>query len=377
MGSSFAFWFDGIFLCTVSLIGNVMNILAISVLWTNRNKMKKLFHKLIISLFCADCAVLLTSMLWNLRWSLGLKAEWLTVLYPYFILPFNHIGMTVSIFLTLTIAHERYQALSNPTVEIQQTERLPLQVRRLLMYVVPIISFSFLFNIPKFLELKVIYAPREVHKNIKSKEAEGTATTNFIENIQDSTGMLSTLNDKALVPEIYISDFLIKNQYYLAHYYWACVVILGIIPLLVMTYLIFAILRTFRQQSYDLTNTSDEESSISLQNRNREDELSAAKMTIAIAVVFLICHGIRTFVQIFIGSCELIDTCNGAGWHPIMLSLNNFFIILKSSINIIIYCFVCKRFRRKCTEKANDWINAIALNEIWRTDIQVNNTMII
>ena len=138
MGSSFAFWLDGIFLCTVSLIGNVMNILAISVLWTNRNKMKKLFHKLIISLFCADCAVLLTSMLWNLRWSLGLKAEWLTVLYPYFILPFNHISMTVSIFLTLAIAHERYQALNNPKVERQQNGRLPLQMRRLLMYVVPL-----------------------------------------------------------------------------------------------------------------------------------------------------------------------------------------------------------------------------------------------
>ena len=141
MEKPFVFWFDGIFLCILSSIGSLLNILSITVLWT---KMIKFFHKLLICLFSVDCVVLSTSILWNLRWSAGLKVASLTVLYPYFILPFNHIAMTASIFLTIAIAYERYQATRNPMEHHQILQHPTSDVRRILTYLFPILIISIL-----------------------------------------------------------------------------------------------------------------------------------------------------------------------------------------------------------------------------------------
>ena len=158
MENTFVYWFDGIFICLVSILGIVLNLLVINVLW-KIDKMVKYFHKLLISLCIVDCVVLLTSILWNIRWSAGVKVSFLTVLYPYFILPFNHISMTASILLTMAIGVERFQATRNLIKQYQTLQPPTSDLRRLLICILPTVSFSVLFNIPKFLELKVIYAP--------------------------------------------------------------------------------------------------------------------------------------------------------------------------------------------------------------------------
>ena len=339
--------------------------------------MIKFFHKLLISLFCIDCVVLLTSVLWNLRWSAGLKVDSLTVLYPYFILPFNHIAMTASIFMTIAIAYERYQATRNPIEQNQSLQHPTSDLRRLLTYFFPILIISILFNIPKFLELKVIYAPSEVHNYITSNEGQTAITTNFIENLQLSTNMFPIWKNQTLVPEIYISDLLIMNQHYLVYYYWSCVVILGVLPFSCLIFLNIRICKSIRQQNYEIRDALGEDFSLSNHIRRRDDENSMTKVLIAIVIVFLICHGLRTFVQIFLGACELNTQCGGIEWHPIILSFSNFFIILNSSINIVIYGFVCRSFRKKCSEKVKDWVDAIALEDIWRTELQARNSLIV
>ena len=376
MEKPFVFCFDGIIICTLSLIGASSNIFAITVLWT-RDKMISFFHKLLISLFCIDSVVLLTSILWNLRWSLGLKVSWLTVLYPYVILPFNHIAMTSSIFMTIGIAYERYKSRRNPIEQEHNLQNSTSQIKRLLLYIIPILAFSTIFNIPKFLELKLIYAPSEVHKYIQNIQGQASITTNFVENLQHSSDMIPTWKDAILVPEIYISDFLIANQHYLVYYYWTCVFILGVLPFTFLIFLNFHICKSIREQNYEVTNTIDEEASISNHNRRIDEERSITKVAIVIIVVFLICHGLRTFVQLFLGACELDLQCGGVEWHPIILSLSNFFIILNSSINIVIYCIVCKKFRKDCSKTSKEWVNAIALKQIWRTDLQASNNIII
>ena len=109
MESAFVFWFDGIFLCAVSLLGITLNTLAISILWPKATT-NSMFNKLLISLFFIDSFLLLTSILWNLKWNLGFRIHALLVIYPYLVLPFNHIAMTASIFMTIGITHERYLA---------------------------------------------------------------------------------------------------------------------------------------------------------------------------------------------------------------------------------------------------------------------------
>lgn len=376
MENLFVYWFDGILICIVSLVGTILNILVITVLWKT-DKMINFFHKLLISLFTTDCVVLFTSILWNIRWSAGVKVSFLTVLYPYFILPFNHISMTASIFLTMVIALERFQATRSLIKQSQPSQPSTSDLRRLFICLLPILSFSVLFNIPKFLELKVIYAPIDIHDYITHNKGQAVVTTNYVENLQLSTDMFPMWKNQTLIPEIYISDFLITNQHYLLYYYWACVVILGVLPFTTLVFLTFKIYKTIRQQNYNLQDAvTSEEVSISNHIRTRNEEVKMTKVLITLVIVFLVCHGLRTFVQIFIGFCELDTECGGVEWHPILLSVSNFFGILNSSINIIIYGFVCRNFRKQCSKTVKDWVDALSLEDVFRAELQARNSFI-
>ena len=376
MEKSFVYWFDGILLCLVSFFGTILNILVITVLWKT-NKMIKFFHKLLIALFFTDCVILFTSILWNLRWSAGVKISFLTVLYPYFILPFNHISMTTSIFLTMTIANERFQAARNLIKQSTPLQPPISDLRRLLIWILPTISFSIIFNIPKFLELKIIYAPKEIHEYITKTKEQAIVTTNYVENLQLSNGMFKILENKTLIPEIYISEFLMMNQNYLIYYYWACVIILGVFPFCTLVLLTFMIYKTNRQQNYSLQDAvTSEDVSIRNHIRTRSDEAQMTKVFIIFVIVFLICHGLRTFVQIFLGFCELDIKCGGVEWHEILLSFSNFFIILNSSINIIIYGFACRNFRKQCTKTVKEWVDALSLEDVFRNELQSRNSFI-
>ena len=154
-------------------------------------------------------------------------------------------------------------------------------------------------------------------------------------------------------------------------------VVLGVLPFSLLTFLSVKICRAIRQQSYNVTDASAEEFTNNYQVRRRDYENSMAKVLIAIVVVFLICHGLRTFVQILLGACELSGQCGGMEWHPILLSFANFFIILNSSINLVIYCFVCRSFRNRCSKTVKNCVDVIALQDVWRTDVQASNSLIV
>ena len=66
-----------------------------------------------------------------------------TILYPYFLHPFTHIAMAGTIFMTLAITIERYLGLCHPLLNPQS--------RKAWFYVVPVVIFSVLLNVPKFL----------------------------------------------------------------------------------------------------------------------------------------------------------------------------------------------------------------------------------
>ena len=214
MESAVVFWFDGIFLCAVSLLGMILNTLSISILWT-KAKVNSMFNKLLVSLLFIDSFLLLTSILWNLKWNLGFRIHALTMVYPYFVLPFNHIAMTTSIFMTIGITHDRYLATRKHISHNQSLSPPSGQLRRMIAYLLPILTLSIIFNIPKFLELKIVYAPLQMHEYIQKRKSEAALATNFIEDLQYSSEVLPNWKNEDSIPEIYISDFLISNQNFL------------------------------------------------------------------------------------------------------------------------------------------------------------------
>ena len=395
MDNPFSFWFDGIFLCTLSSFGILRNLFSINILWQAKAIIGNMFHQLLIGLFFSDSLVLFTSILWHLKWNIGLKSHALTVMYPYIILPFNHIAMTASIFVTVGIAHERYQTTRKHTLVTQGqlsqqqhdlTTATQHHQRKLLKYLLPIFLFSVIFNIPKFLELKVVYAPTKMHDYIlEQKTGIPVSGTSFIEDFQHSTttdaGNFPNWNKQAVsVPELYVSDYVIQDPQFVVNYYWTCVVILGILPFALLAFLNYRIYKITKVQTSDeaqategdqssvikelleLTERLTEHSINNDQNNNiKKMEANSTKVAMAIVVVFLCCHGIRTLVQIILGACEATTQCGGSDeWQPIVLSFSNVFVILKSSVNMVICGASSKIFRTTCSETLQHWLTSIA-----------------
>ena len=143
-------------------------------------------------------------------------------------------------------------------------------------------------------------------------------------------------------------------------------VILGIIPFFLLSFLTFRIHKATPLNNSGIKVVLDNQCSINSQNsQNRsKNVLHKTKVLVGIVVVFLLCHGLRTLVQIFLGACELGTNCGGIQWHPMIVSFSNFFIIFNSSIKCVIYGFISKRFRRECSKTIVYWVESISLEEM-------------
>jgi hypothetical protein len=65
------------------------------------------------------------------------------------------IAVLSSIFMTVVLALERYLAITRP-IEYHNAIQGANPWKRVWSYVVPVVIFSAIFNIPKFLETKVV-----------------------------------------------------------------------------------------------------------------------------------------------------------------------------------------------------------------------------
>ena len=153
----FIFWVDGIALCSVSIPGLILNITGIVIILKHPS-MHNVFNYLLISLFTFDSTYILTTMLnQSFMKQFDLVPRFYYLIYPQLMHPLKHISFTASIFMTTTLAYERNLAISDPighriAMESKKTRRL-----KLLIYILLVVVASIIFNIPKFMEAKIIW----------------------------------------------------------------------------------------------------------------------------------------------------------------------------------------------------------------------------
>ena len=75
-------------------------------------------------------------------------------LQGYFLYQLNSIAIVASIITTVVLALERYLAVSKP-IEYHNATLGINPWRRVMNYIIPVIVFSIIFNVPKFFESKV------------------------------------------------------------------------------------------------------------------------------------------------------------------------------------------------------------------------------
>ena len=151
---AFSYWVGGVAVCCLSIPGMIMNIIAILALST-RNTIHTTFNSLLISLFALDSIYLFFETIETFRTRFGLESKLHIILFPKFIYPLTLISKSASIFMTVVVAHERYDAIKKP-IQHRQSMRSAKFVRiKFLKYCFIVCLFAIGFNIPKFFEVEL------------------------------------------------------------------------------------------------------------------------------------------------------------------------------------------------------------------------------
>jgi len=277
----------------LATLGVCANILAILVLC--KKSFKSNFNNLLIALAVFDLLFLVVSITESIRRTFeprvtnsstisGLVTQLHHHLFPYFLYPLHNILLTCSIFMTVSISIERYLAIFHPFV--YQKRKC---ISSLSFHIIPVIILAVLINIPKFLESKVGFEDQ----------------TTWIE----------------------ITDMRKSFEYTLYYQHWTRFLILGIIPLILLTFLNFRIvIHTKRSNSKERTYST---------------------ILLLIVAIFILCHMPKVALNFYeVLDIERIEQCGPPVWSLIFNVFSNGLLpALNCTINFFIYFLAGRKFR--------------------------------
>ena len=152
------YWVGGIFVCCLSIPGMLMNLIAILALITKTSS-QTTFNSLLISLFVFDSIYLFFETIETFRRRFNLESTLHTILLPKVIYPLTIISLSASIFMTVGVAHERFDAIKKPIIHRQSMRSSKFMRKKFIMYILIVCFFAIGFNIPKFFEVDLVWRP--------------------------------------------------------------------------------------------------------------------------------------------------------------------------------------------------------------------------
>ena len=119
---------------------------------------------------------------------------------------------------------------------------------------------------------------------------------------------------------------------------------LGVIPLSSLLFFNCAIYRIIKLPS-ELIHQH-------VSKRRLTREIDLARILVWIVIIFMVCHSVRLFLDVHeISVIDQVQTCRPTErfppWIFILLSISKLLIVVNSSINMIIYCCLNARFRKR------------------------------
>ena len=161
------YWVGGILVCCLSIPGMLMNLIAILALITKSSN-HTTFNSLLISLFAFDSIYLFFETIETFRRRFKLESRLHTILLPKLIYPLTIISLSASIFMTVGVAHERYDAIKKPIIHRQSMRSTKFMRKKFIIYILIVCCFAIGFNIPKFFEVDLAWIPEKPDNAIGS-----------------------------------------------------------------------------------------------------------------------------------------------------------------------------------------------------------------
>jgi hypothetical protein len=199
-------------------------------------------------------------------------------------------AQTASVYLTLTVTLERYVAVCHPL-----RARALCTYGRARVYVVVIIIFAILYNIPRFLEVRI-------------KEYSDTEFGNVF--------------------CISASDLRANPTYVKVYIHWLYLIFIYLLPFSSITFFNIMIYKQVRKANAERQRLS----------RTEKREIGLATMLFCVVIVFLLCN-VLALVNNILESFydQILDT---------LVKISNLLVTINSSVNFIIYVIFGEKFKR-------------------------------
>lgn len=344
--STFSWWLDTFFYLLVGMMGLLLNLLAMWILLTP-SMWNNFFNRLILCLSGYDSVFILCGLLEIFR-----RKFYFSYIQQYmfanFFYPFRSMAMCCSIYTTMALTLERYQAIISPIQYRNRSANTSLG-KRLFIYIVPIMLCSFLYYLPKFFDL-IVTEETECQFNNHS-----TASSNNSELLVNDEGehpqdcqtkhsinpTMTRINPQYIFWYLNVSNLMVT-----------CVLPIGL--LVFMNCRIATSLNEYRQRRPTATTKANETPAIKAKatRPKTNSDVKQTFMLFSIVILFVLCHSLRIILNIteFL-SLETLATqrekgCDGISfWQHICMPLSEFLLLFNSSANFFVYMLFDKGFQ--------------------------------
>ena len=336
----YSWWVETIGNLCCGCVGLFLNSITIHV-FSSPALQKNFFNRLLICLTIFDSLYIICeiSEVFRHRYDTILQQH----IFVNFVYPIRNIFMLSSIYMTVVLAFERYQAITDPVQYRIRGVRTSMN-QQLLTHLLPGVIFAVIYYIPKFFELYV------GDRNECNYHGNGTILNNNI-----TTEETQKIDAKENCTPMYglMPTSLRSNPLYV---FWYIIVsnltLTAFLPLCVLTFLncrIITSLKKFSEKKRSLRNGNVRATADSPSRRSSQPASSSSTdvkktfILFSIVVLFAICHSLRVTFNIdeFIINVEEMtntQTCRGPRmWARYLRPMNSLLIILNSSLNFFIY----------------------------------------
>ena len=354
---------EQVLLIIIGCLGIIGNLCIIIIFTRLRNR--QTFHRLMIMLATFDTFYIIFSFFIFSLPSISKyydDSAFFNYLLPI-ILPLNHVALTGSVYSKLSITIERYLMVCHPFYVWSHKWKARL-------YILPILTFSVIYNIPKFFEIETISS----HSEEDSAPERNNITLD--ENLNGSENGINNITDVEMKYGIKATNLRIDLNYVSIYLIWTNFLVMCVIPFSTLITLNSFTLNGLKKHLKQLENrassipmevmgsesrrlsvTSSKYSSthdtknlwqtaVAIKTRNYE--ISLAKISLLIMSVFITCHSVRWIPNIY----ELIQHMKDDSeefewpeWVDSMTHASHFLTTLSASINFYIYFF--NRFKKQ------------------------------
>ena len=359
MYTHFSYWTEYVIQSIIGVAGIAANTVAIPVLCSR--EMNSIFNRLLMFLAIFDNFFIICQMLEAHRKmtntnNLEAFNQAHEYVFAYFLYEFHAFVLCCSMYITVALALERYRAVWRPIEYHNMIKGVNPWNRVIMGYVLPVIVFSLLFNIPKCFEIKLQMYP----------------VSNIYQNDSINGTLQTTVNLTFAVP----TALRLNDIYVVVYANLAKLTVQGIIPFVSLSFLNYRIYWVMIRRRQLINRPTPKQPKVSetegtsmikqdgkgnSENSSAQRKANEAKQAFVLFIIVLlyfICHTPRFLINVHeFFNLDLLkegmeqmkdgqEACDSFPvWALACTSVSHCLLTLNSSSNFYIYCFMCSTFR--------------------------------